>query len=352
MDRDIFVQEEARKRIERDIDERIAVHKANTVRLASAQASATALGVAVRNRPLILLAQGDSWFDYPLTGNGLPLVDTDVIAQLRRIGPMPPTILNLAHHGDAAVDEMSLPKQERMIAALRDPSNWINGKPDAILFSAGGNDIAGDQFCIFLDFNDGRTPGLNADRFGKALGMVEACYLDLFALRDRIAPGVPIFAHCYDFPIPNGAHPVCAGPWLKPSLDFCNWSTAQGTAIIREALIAFRDMLHRLAGTPSNLFHTVDTQGTLSAADWANELHPFPAGFAKIAQLFSDALSRHVRPADMVAALAASAEAPPTPPLASTATSAKEPAKKRATPRGKAAATKGDTSRTGRRRKA
>jgi len=188
MDREIFVQEEARKRIERDIDERVAVHKANILRLATAQASATALGVAVRNRPLILLAQGDSWFDYPLTGNGLPLVDTDVIAQLRRIGPMPPTILNLAHHGDAAVDEMSLPNQERMLAALRDPSNWINGKPDAILFSAGGNDIAGDQFCIFLDFNDGRTPGLNADRFGKALGMVEACYLDLFALRDRIAP--------------------------------------------------------------------------------------------------------------------------------------------------------------------
>jgi hypothetical protein len=124
MDMDIFVQEEARKRIEQDINERIAVHKANIVRLATAQASATTLGVAVRNRPLILLAQGDSWFDYPLTGNGLPLVDTDVIAQLRRIGPMPPIILNLAHHGDAAVDEMSLPKQERMIAALRDPSNW------------------------------------------------------------------------------------------------------------------------------------------------------------------------------------------------------------------------------------
>jgi len=281
---------------------------------------------------LILLAQGDSWFDYPLTGNGLPLVDTDVVAQLRRIGPMPPIILNLAHHGDAAVDEMSLPKQERMIAALRDPSNWINGKPDAILFSAGGNDIAGDQFCIFLDFNNGRTPGLNADRFNKALGMVEACYLDLFALRDRIAPGVPIFAHCYDFPIPNGAHPACAGPWLKPSLDFCNWSTADGTAIIHEALIAFRNMLHRLAATPGNLLQVIDTQGTLSALDWANELHPFPAGFAKIAQLFSDALSRHVQPPDMVAALAASAEA-----LRSTATPAKGTAKKRAVSRGKAA---------------
>jgi len=109
-------------------------------------------------------------------------------------------------------------------------------------------------------------------------------------------------------------------------------------------------MLHRLARLPTNLFHVVDTQLTLSAADWANELHPFPAGFAKIAQLFSDALSQHVRPADMGAARAASAEAlSPTPP-GRTAT-VKSSAKKPAGSRSKVAATKGSTSQTGRSRK-
>jgi len=192
---------------------------------------------------------------------------------------------------EAAIDEMSLTKQERMITVLRDPSNWINGKPDAILFSAGGNDIAGDQFCIFLDFNDGHSPGLNQDRFSKALGSIEACYLELFTLRDRIAPGVPIFGHCYDFPIPNGAHPACAGPWLKPSLDFCNWPVAAGRLIVHDALAAFRAMLVRLASNAGNKFHLVDTQGVLADAEWANELHPQPGGFAKIAQKFADALS-------------------------------------------------------------
>ena len=291
MDQDNFVQEEARQKIDQDIDERIRVHQANIARLASAQQSAQTLGVAIKNRPLVMLAQGDSWFDYPLTGNGFPLVDTDVIAQLRRIGGMPPTILNLAHHGEAAIDEMSLTKQERMITVLRDSSNWINGKPDAILFSAGGNDIAGDQFCIFLDFNDGHSPGLNQDRFSKALGSIEACYLELFTLRDRIAPGVPILGHCYDFPIPNGAHPACAGPWLKPSLDFCNWPVAAGRLIVHDALAAFRAMLVRLASNAGNKFHLVDTQGVLADAEWANELHPQPGGFAKIAQKFADALS-------------------------------------------------------------
>jgi hypothetical protein len=287
-----FVQSEARQQIESDIKQRIQVHQANIARLAGSRESAHTLSASISNKPLVILAQGDSWFDYPLTGNGLPIADTDVIAQLRRIGDMPPTILNLAHHGDAATDEMSFPKQERIIAALRDKANWLDGRPDSILFSAGGNDIAGDQFCIFLDFNDGKALGLNNDRFGKALGMVEACYLDLFALRDRVVPDVPIFGHCYDFPIPNGAHPPCAGPWLKPSLDFCNWSVAQEKSIVHEALAAFRDMLRRLESEPRNNFHMVDTQGVLTSEEWANELHPEPVGFQKIAQKFADSLEQ------------------------------------------------------------
>lgn len=131
--------------------------------------------------------------------------------------------------------------------------------------------------------------------------MVEACYLSLFALRDRIVPGVLIFGHCYDFPIPNGAHPPCAGPWLKPSLDFCNWSVADGTTIVHDALAAFRTMVKRLADKPANRFHLVDTQGTLAPADWANELHPYPDGFRKIAQKFADALAAELGPLSQIA---------------------------------------------------
>ena len=277
-------------RIDADIAKRVEVHQANVARLASSRASANLLAAPVENRPLILLAQGDSWFDYPLTGNGLPLTDTDVIAQLRRLGDMPPTILNLAHYGETASDEMSLHKQERIIKALTTPANWLDGKPDAILFSAGGNDIAGDQFCIFLDFNDGKAGGLNSVRFSKAMQAVEACYLDLFAVRDRVAPGVPIFGHCYDYPIPNGSHPICAGPWLKPSLDHCNWTVAQGTGIVRKALEEFRVLLDALANDRSNNFFLIDTQGTLQPPEWANELHPTKPGFGKMAQRFYQAL--------------------------------------------------------------
>ena len=42
-------------------------------------------------------------------------------------------------------------------------------------------------------------------------------------------------------------------------------------------------MLTTLAATPANNFILVPTQGTLGPADWANELHPYPAGFNAIA---------------------------------------------------------------------
>ena len=277
--------------INADIAKREAVHQARIARLRVGANNMLAAAAAAPQMPLVMLAHGDSWFDYPLTGNGLPLVDTDIIAQLRTMGAVNPVILNLSHHGDATTDELSLPKQQRMIVALNDQSNWLNGRPDAILFSGGGNDIAGDQFCIFLDFATPGSNGLNAARFQEALGMVEASYRDLFVFRDRYAPGVPIFGHCYDFPIPNGVHPICAGPWLQPSLQYAGWTTlAQGKAIAQLALVAFKNLLAALAGDPANNFQLIDTQGTLNDPDWANELHPYPAGFRSLAGRFVTAL--------------------------------------------------------------
>jgi hypothetical protein len=285
----IALRQQMNETIESEIAERVAIHQKRIARLRAVHAS-MALAAKPAVEPLVMLAQGDSWFDYPLDGNALTLSDTDVIAQLRGMGTINPVIVNVAHHGDASTDEMSLPKQQRMIELLQDPANWLNDKPDAILFSAGGNDIAGDQFCIFLDNAATSLNGLNALRFEEALGMIEACYRDLIEFRDRYAQGVPIFAHCYDFPLPTGKHPACVGPWLKPSIDFAGWTPAEGELICRQTLLAFKAMLVRLASDAANLLFLVDTQGTLTPADWANELHPFPAGFIKVADRFVTAL--------------------------------------------------------------
>lgn len=270
-----------------EITERTKRHQTKVAMLNVGTSNLKALGAPLATKPLVLLAHGDSWFDYPLSGNDLSLSSTDVIAQLETLGAINPIILNISHHGDATTDEMSLPKQQRLIESLQDASNWPDGKPDAILFSGGGNDIAGDQFCIFLDYAITGATGLNAARFANALEMIEASYLDLFAFRDRYAPNVPIFGHSYDFPVPNGAHPACAGPWLRPSLTYCGWNDVSvGASIVHQALTGFAEMLIKLAAVPANNFILVETQGTFTDTDWANELHPYPDGFKQIAEKF------------------------------------------------------------------
>lgn len=276
--------------VDLDIAARVNNHRA-------AIASLSATTTTRQPFPLVMLAVGDSWFDYPLSGND-PLTfgnNTDVIAQLQTMGKPKPRILNLAHAGDATTEELALPKQKRMKEQLSNRSNWpASGKPDAILFSGGGNDIAGDQFCIFLDYAGapGAT-GLDHQRFADALGAIEASYRALFAFRDTFATGVPIFGHCYDYPLPSGeAAPCGIGPWLKPSLDFCGW-TGQGYDIMVQAMNSFKTVLQRLATDPTNNFVLIDTLGLLDGTDWANELHPIATGFQKIAKAFVRALREH-----------------------------------------------------------
>ena len=94
----------------------------------------------------------------------------------------------------------------------------------------------------------------------------------------------------YDYAIPNGLAPVCAGPWL-----FSGYDLAEGLAIVSSMIDGFYAMVSALAGDSQNKFVLVDTRGTLVrqsgvANGWANELHPYPAGFTALARKFLPAL--------------------------------------------------------------
>jgi hypothetical protein len=102
-----------RDAIDEEIAERIKIHQRRIASLKVAAAALSAAGVQPQSTPLVMLAHGDSWFDYPLSGNDLSFRDTDIIAQLRGMGRVNPMILNISHYGDATTEEMSLPKQER-----------------------------------------------------------------------------------------------------------------------------------------------------------------------------------------------------------------------------------------------
>jgi len=189
------------------------IHKQQTTRISRAMRDRTALKAAhpatpLSKVPLDFLAIGDSWFEYPLDGNGPSFDNTAIVAQsqLQSMGSPPPKILNQALHGQATTAMLSWENQENLISLLEDKDQWLNqttGLPDAILVSAGGDDLVGDQLAIYLDY---KGSGLNTARFQGVLDSVQASYMDLFAFRDIFAKGAPIIGHCYDYAIPNNVH--------------------------------------------------------------------------------------------------------------------------------------------------
>ena len=241
---------------------------------------------AVPTAPPRVLADGDSWFDYPkilLTGGA-------VIDHLEDISGV--KILNTAHYGDSVQELLGVEKRRRIESLLKDPGF------DVLLFSGGGNDVVGDQFCLWLKPNTGGDAESAVDtvRLQEILGIVEGGYRDLIGIRDRCAPDCWIVTHAYDFPQASKKGVCGVGPWLKPSLDYRGWKDAAGQfAIAKMVLSKFNKLLVALereqASAGKNFLH-VRTQGTLNPrTDWANEIHPNAAGFAKIAWAFSMALN-------------------------------------------------------------
>lgn len=299
MDPRVQLTIQQRQAIEDELTKRTLAHGRRVDRLRRGKALRSRAGPKTKGAPaaaqqsLDLLAIGDSWFDYPLNGNDVSFSgDTDIIAQLSQMGNPPPVVLNYALYGQATTSVLSYENQERIVNVVSDETQWINGSPDAILVSMGGDDMAGDQFAIYLQY---QGSGLDVPRFQGALASVEASYLDLFAFRDAVAPKALIIGHCYDYAIPNGVAPACAGPWLLPSLEFAGYNANSGSPIVSKMIDMFHDMLNGLAGKAKNKFVLIDTRGTLQRVafdpdGWANELHPYPTGFANLAQKFLGAL--------------------------------------------------------------
>lgn len=288
-----------RQSIKADIQQRISAH----------QSKIAALGAS--SPPLNLLADGDSWFDYPLIGDDLPLGNSDIIEQLRGLLPQGTLILNLAHHGDATTQMMGVTKRQTLVEQLRAPEN---GQFNAILFSGGGNDMVGDQFRLWL--NDAKLVGgdvaksIDQQALSDIIGVVMTAYYDLLAARDSKDHSIPIFVHSYDFAWPTNKGVCGFGPWLYPSLNSRGWMQDLGNAdmgkgheIVRLILTEFDKQMRGLSADPHNNVIYVSTQGTLTQpSDWANELHPSPDGFKKIATNFVGPLLKGARGRAAVAA--------------------------------------------------
>jgi lysophospholipase L1-like esterase len=241
----------------------------------------------------VLVAEGDSWFDYPWH---------DVLQMLDdRHGY---DVESVAHKGDR-VESMAYSGQLLAFASLIEKLVRQGSVPDAILLSGGGNDVAGDEFAMLLDHAASPRPGLNDQVVS---GVIDQRVRDAFVAilaavtkvsRARTGSVIPIIVHGYDHPVPDGRGVLggwgpLPGPWLRPGFHDKGFSDPQECIDMAAELIdRFNLMLQRVAGMPEfEHVRYLDLRGTLSNGSnyktwWANELHPTERGFAAVADRFA-----------------------------------------------------------------
>lgn len=234
--------------------------------------------------PLQILAEGDSWFDYPV-----PFFGGGVIPRLQNRVGVP--ILSLAKAGDEVRYMLGVKERKVLAQHLLDGSP-AGGGWDVLLFSGGGNDIVDNPMALWVrDFQEGVPPAelVHWPRFEAALALVRAGYEDLIEMRDRHSPDTHLVFHGYDFALADGRG-ACGlfGPWLKPTFDLRGFPPDGPAArgVVKAMLLRFAEMLTELATRTKVTF--VNGQGTLPLrpSSWDNELHPSSAGFDRFATLF------------------------------------------------------------------
>jgi lysophospholipase L1-like esterase len=238
----------------------------------------------------LLVAEGDSWFDYPLN-DVLSMLEDEHGFDVESVADKGDTVEDMAYGAGQFDDFVRL--LEKLLRQGR--------VPDAILLSGGGNDIAGDEFAMLVNHVLSGLPPVNSD-IVRGVVDVRLCNAYTFLIsglteiaRQYLDRPIPILLHGYDYAVPDGrgflgGWAFLPGPWLQPGLlQKGHESLNANKAIIRTLIDAFNVMLQQVAAMPQfNHVRYVDLRGTLSQdsgykADWANELHPTKEGFRAVA---------------------------------------------------------------------
>lgn len=239
----------------------------------------------------VLISEGDSWFSLDTRGN--------TIDQLPNAGPF--SLLRLEQSGDELLAILAGGQRgelKRLIGLY--PVN-------ALLFSAGGNDIITPDFDQLLNpYEEGMTAGdcLNAAALSNRLDQLEAGYRDVVGILAAFSglPGkkrrdVRLLVHGYDYAIPSN-RPVkylfikVAGPWMHKHFQTRRIPSELRRPVVRLMMDGFNQRLHGLSVEFPGRFLHLDTRNTLADDEWGDEIHPTRRGYVKIAERFRLELAR------------------------------------------------------------
>ncbi|TDR36592.1 GDSL-like lipase/acylhydrolase family protein [Tahibacter aquaticus] len=246
----------------------------------------------------LLIAEGDSWFDYPFH---------DVLKGLEDLHGY--DVESVAHKGDRVEDMAYSDGQLDEFTRRIEKMIRRGDRPRAVLLSGGGNDIAGDEFGMLLNHALSARSGLNRR---VVEGIIDERLYDAYATiisavtevcQQMLGDKIPIVVHGYAYAVADGrgfwgGGWILPGPWLEPGFAQKGYvHLDQRQPLVRELIDKFNAMLQKLKAAPEfTHVRYVDLRADLQtypedyAIAWANELHPNAQGFATVAARFAEQL--------------------------------------------------------------
>jgi len=259
---------------------------------------ATAIGAPGVGSAGVLVAEGDSWFDYPFH---------DVLRYLEDEHGY--DVESVAHKGDPVEDMAYGMGQLEELARRIEKVLRAGITPKAILLSGGGNDVAGDQFRMLLNHARSGMDPLNENILTGVIDeRIRSAYITILSAVSEICKrstgrSVPVLVHGYDYPVPDGRGYmggwwVLPGPWLEPGFREKGYTEMTVRIEIARTLIErLNSMLQDISKLPAFASYVtyINLMGTLSTGSnykkyWANELHPTSKGFRIVTQRFVDVI--------------------------------------------------------------
>ena len=243
----------------------------------------------------LLIAEGDSWFDYPFNS---------VLGELENLSY---EIESVAHKGDTAEEMAYDAGQLAKLAGLLQKLDQRGEVPRAILLSGGGNDIAGNELGVVLNHKQSGLPAVNEDvARGVIVGRLRVAMASLIGAiselsRQAFGRTLPVLVHGYDYPVPDGrgyigGFWVLPGPWLEPAFRLKGYADMnERVRVMIDLIDRFNEMVASLPGQPGlehviyvNVRRTLsnELEGKRYKKLWANELHPTDLGFKTVAAEF------------------------------------------------------------------
>lgn len=226
-----------------------------------------------------LVVEGDSWFAYPMWRNMIDFIGIADRYALCRRGESGRLLRQIVDDG-------------MYLAAARAE------RPVVVLISGSGNDFVNKRFVtgadgdglLFEEYFDGMGPGdlVNTRKWERKLDELAGHFETIVKRLD----GVPMVTHGYDYSIPSGKGAMydglhVAGPWIQPTM--IRQDITDPNLQLRIVALMIDSLNEMMAGVqnmhPGRFVHA-DLRGSVATKDWANEIHPYEAGFRELAKRY------------------------------------------------------------------